>query len=116
MNKRIRGFRNDALNILTDYKWPGNIREMENTLERAVLLAEGDQIVPDDIELFFADRESSGAENVVRLPPNGISLDEAERQLIEQALERCDGVQKKAAELLGISGRVLNYKIKRVHS
>jgi DNA-binding NtrC family response regulator len=108
MRKRIVGIRADAMEILARYRWPGNIREMENTIERAVLLAESDQIVPEDIELFFAET----ATEEIALPPQGIRLEDAERQLIRQALDRCDGVQKSAAALLGVSPRVLNYKLK----
>jgi len=131
LRKHIGGFKPDAMEKLTRYPWPGNIREMENTLERAVLLAEGDMICIDDLDLIFADetmpatarsadapaRERRHAPSPNRrpwevfLPAGGISLQEAERQLIEQALERCGGSQKKAAELLGVSGRVLSYKL-----
>jgi len=133
MRKQMRGFSQDALETLTRYPWPGNIREMENTLERAVLLAEGDTIGVDDLDLIFADydgpdckqnpesapdiepgvpiQDRVGPSGTVTLPPDGITLAEAERQLIEQALKRCGGSQIKAARILGISGRVLSYKI-----
>lgn len=110
MRRRIRGFEPDALALLASYRWPGNIREMENTLERAVILAEGELIAASDIELFFAEG-ADDADEWIRLPPSGISLEEAERRLIDQALRRTGGVQKKAAELLGVSPRVLNYKL-----
>ncbi len=134
LRRRVRGFSSEAIDILTNYRWPGNIREMENTLERAVLMTEGDTIGPEDLDLIFADYQGEDAiadtftsqpsriekqdkayqapsSFSVILPPNGISLAEAERELLLQALERCGGSQKKAAELLGVSGRVLNYKI-----
>jgi DNA-binding NtrC family response regulator len=62
--------------------------------------------------MFFAGQIRSDEEGGVRLPDAGISLAEAERQLIEQALIRCGWVQRRAAALLGISSRVMNYKIK----
>jgi DNA-binding NtrC family response regulator len=111
MRKNIRGFSAEALEILTNYRWPGNIREMENTLDRAVLMTDGDLISPDDLDLLFDGTDFEGDFDGVRLPARGITLEEAENQLIAQALARCGGSQKKAAELLGISGRVLNYKI-----
>jgi two-component system, NtrC family, response regulator AtoC len=126
LKRRIRGFKPDALEMLNKYRWPGNIREMENTLERAVLMTESDMISLEDLDLIFAEKGSGtwerfsaaedgqaegGASGRVSLPPKGITLEEAERQLIEQALDRCGGSQKKAAVLLGVSGRVLNYKI-----
>jgi DNA-binding NtrC family response regulator len=130
MNKNVRSVDPKALRNLTRYHWPGNIRELENTIERAVLLAEGDTITPEDLNLLFADGSpgagsyaasdsdngsdgSSGGEATIVLPPRGIRLEDAERGLILQALERCQWVQKDAAALLGVSSRVLNYKIKR---
>jgi DNA-binding NtrC family response regulator len=112
MGKNIRGIEPEALRILEEYHWPGNIRELENTMERAVLMADEDTITADDLHLFFSGQSRPEAAGEVRLPPEGISLEEAERQLIEQALERCGWVQRKAAELLGVSSRVMNYKVK----
>lgn len=113
MKKQVTGFNGEALEILTSYKWPGNIREMENTLDRAVLMANGDIISAEDLDLFFMSVASPSRRHGIRLPDGGISLEEAEKQLIEQALERSDGNQRRAAELLGISARVLNYKLKQ---
>jgi len=113
MNKHVRGIEPNTMKILTRYDWPGNIRELENTIERAVLLAEGDMLTADDLELLFAGDHGAG-QNTVQLPPEGVRLADAERQLIEQALERTGWVQKDAAELLGISSRTLNYKVKNL--
>jgi DNA-binding NtrC family response regulator len=113
MNKRIRGIEPAAMRMLIRYHWPGNIRELENTMERAVLLAEEEIITTDDLNLFFAHESSLGSEETIKLPSTGIRLEDAERDLILQALARCSWVQKDAAELLGISSRALNYKIKR---
>jgi DNA-binding NtrC family response regulator len=112
-NKRIRAFEPAAMRMLIRYHWPGNIRELENTMERAVLLAEGETITTEDLNLFFAHESALGAEETVKLPGTGIRLEDAERDLILQALQRCGWVQKDAAELLGVSSRALNYKIKR---
>jgi DNA-binding NtrC family response regulator len=113
MNKRIRGIEPAAMRKLSRYHWPGNIRELENTMERAVLLAEGETVTTEDLNLLFANDASPGDEETVKLPLGGIRLEDAERDLILQALQRCSWVQKDAAELLGISSRALNYKIKR---
>jgi len=113
MNKRIRGIEPAAMRMLTRYHWPGNIRELENAMERAVLLTEAEMITTEDLNLFFAQESTPGAEETVKLPGAGIRLEDAERDLILQALQRCSWVQKDAAELLGISSRALNYKIKR---
>ena len=113
MNKKIRGVETNAMRMLTRYRWPGNIRELENAMERAVLLAEGDTITVDDLHLFFREQVPQSEEGEqVRLPAQGIKLEDAERSLIEQALERSNWVQKDAALLLGVSSRALNYKIK----
>ena len=113
MNRRIRGIEAQAMRTLTRYHWPGNIRELENTMERAVLLSEGDMITSEDLNLFFAHESTIGEEERLKLPNAGIRLEDAERDLILQALERCGWVQKDAARLLGVSSRALNYKIKR---
>lgn len=113
MAKKIRGIDPEAMAMLRRYHWPGNIRELENTMERAVLLAEGETITTEDLNLFFAQEAGlQPGEERITLPRGGIRLEEAEKQLILQALERCNWVQKEAAALLGVSSRALNYKIK----
>jgi DNA-binding NtrC family response regulator len=113
MNKRITGIEPAAMEMLEKYHWPGNIRELENTVERAMVLAEGSTITPDDLNLLFAGPQP-GPDEGLRLPAAGIRLEDAERELIRQALERTGWVQKDAARLLGISSRALNYKISRL--
>jgi DNA-binding NtrC family response regulator len=110
MRKPVRGVEPEAMKVLCRYPWPGNIRELENAIERAILLTEGDTITAEDIELFFAEEPRDGQE--IKLPARGIRLEDAERELIEQALQRCSWVQRDAASLLGVSTRTLNYKIK----
>ena len=102
MDKNIRGIEPEAMRLLTDHHWPGNIRELENTMERAVLMAEGDAITTRGPDLFFAGegpegRTTSGS----ACPRRGSGLEDAERELIVQALERAGWVQKDAARLLG---------------
>jgi DNA-binding NtrC family response regulator len=113
MNKRITAINGKAMEMLESYRWPGNIRELENTVERAVLLAEGDVIAPDDLNFLFTTDEKAPAAEGLQLPAGGIRLEDAERELIRQALERTGWVQKEAARLLGVSSRTLNYKIGR---
>jgi DNA-binding NtrC family response regulator len=103
----------EALAVLCRYRWPGNIRELENTLERCVLLAEGDTITREDVSFLFPEEAAPLLPDGLLLPPEGVRLKDAERHLIMQALRRCGWIQKEAAELLGVSRRVLNYKIQR---
>jgi two-component system, NtrC family, response regulator AtoC len=113
LKKDVRGLEPAAVRALKRHTWPGNIRELENTIERAVLMAEGRFLEEDDLNLGAAGR--SAADNVaslnLRLPPTGIALDELERQAILEALRISNWVQKDAAKFLGISSRVMNYKV-----
>jgi two-component system response regulator HydG len=116
LKKRLDGLDTDAQKLLTRYNWPGNIRELENAIERAALLAETSVIRADDLRLGDTGPGSSGgardAQTVVKIPPTGIALDDIERQALSEALRMANWVQKDAAELLHISPRVMNYKIK----
>jgi transcriptional regulator with GAF, ATPase, and Fis domain len=114
LKKRVDGIQADALKILMRHNWPGNIRELENVVERAVLLAESGQVGVDDLQIGDHSQPSSTGERapVVKIPPTGIPLEEIERQAVVEALRMSNWVQKDAAELLGISPRVMNYKIK----
>jgi DNA-binding NtrC family response regulator len=119
LNHRIKGVDPEAVQMLAGYHWPGNIRELENTIERAVLLADGEKITRDDLKLIFAHRPFARNARKVEgngqliLPEEGVDLDELEKNFVVQALERSDFVQKEAAKLLNVSSRVLNYKIKQ---
>ena len=114
LRKKIAGIEPGAEKLLKRYNWPGNIRELENTMERAILLTEGPIITSDDLRLGELSTTSSQAEAapVVRIPPTGIPLEDIERQAVIEALNMSSWIQKDAAELLAISPRVMNYKIK----
>jgi DNA-binding NtrC family response regulator len=120
MNKKVRGLRPETLRLLTGYHWPGNIRELENTLERAVLMCDGELISPQDVNLAFAQADPATPSSSAALAaqpgpePEDLSLEQAERRLVLQALERTGWVQKEAARLLGLSSRVLNYRIRKL--
>jgi two-component system, NtrC family, response regulator AtoC len=114
LKKRIDGLEPDAQKLLMRYNWPGNIRELENAIERAMLLAEGRAIVGDDLRLGETVSVGSGRDQgaIVKIPPTGVPLEDVERHALVEALKMSNWVQKDAAELLSISPRVMNYKIK----
>src|SRR5688572_20828199 len=114
LKKKIEGLDPDALKLLMRYHWPGNIRELENAIERAMLLADGTHIAGDDLRLGDTGTVGSprGAASIIKIPPTGIPLEDIERLALIEALKMSNWVQKDAAELLGISPRVMNYKIK----
>ena len=113
MEKKIKGIEPAALDMLVRYSWPGNIRELENAMERAVLLASGEIITREELERFLTRGSAGGADQEIKLPAGGVDLEEVERSFLIQALKRTGWVQKEAAKLLSVSSRVLNYKIKR---
>src|SRR5215208_7115771 len=114
LKKKIDGLDPDAAKLLMRYNWPGNIRELENAIERAMLLAERTHIGVEDLRLGETGSTGSGREasSIVKIPPTGIPLEEIERLALVEALKMSNCVQKDAAELLSISPRVMNYKIK----
>jgi DNA-binding NtrC family response regulator len=113
LKKNIVGFTPQAVKYLTRHNWPGNIRELQNAIERAVLMAECNLIGVDDLSLNAATADTSSIDALgIKIPPAGIKLDDLERNTIIEALKMTNWVQKDAAELLGVSRRVLNYKVK----
>jgi two-component system, NtrC family, response regulator AtoC len=107
--KRVRGLSPAAAEVLQQYRWPGNVREMRNAIERAMLLVEGDWLEPD----HFTTLTRTVAPTQFRLPPEGVNLDDVERQLLMQALERANGNQTQAAHLLGINRDQVRYRIEK---
>jgi len=107
--KRVRGLSAGATEVLQQYGWPGNVRELRNAIERAMLLIEGDLLEPE----HFTTLTRTVATSQFRLPPEGVNLDEVERQLLLQALERANGNQTQAAHLLGINRDQVRYRIEK---
>jgi len=98
----------ETVEALQRYAWPGNIRELANVVERAILIGGDARILPADLAL-----PGSEAVRVERAELDDLDLDRLERRAIEQALAQCHGVQKEAAKLLGISPRAIHYKIRK---
>ncbi|HKQ96737.1 MAG TPA: sigma-54 dependent transcriptional regulator [Candidatus Polarisedimenticolia bacterium] len=108
LRRKVASFSPDAVKALQDYRWPGNVRELENTVERAVLMCEGESIRPQDLTLM--DREHS-INMTPHLALDLLNLEQLEKTALLEALKRCNWVQKEAAKLLGVSSRVMNYKV-----
>ena len=117
MGKSIHGISQESMDLLEGYEWPGNIRELENVVERAVALEKSQAILPDSLPEHIQKRVSKGSAAAGLLPESGFNLEEhvegLERGYITQALQRAGGVQIKAAELLGIPYRSFRYYVKK---
>lgn len=106
--KQIEGFTPAAYEMLSAYEWPGNIRELRNLVERMVVLARGNVLDIGDIPPQVREKAAGGGE--VRLDVE-LTVDEMEKRMIIQALEKTGGNKTKAAEKLGISRRTLHRKL-----
>jgi len=123
MQKPVTGISREALELLERYDWPGNIRELENVIERAVALEATPAILPDSLPTSVRGESArvaasmSNAPAADLLPASGFDLEahvkEIERGYIAEALKRAGGVQVKAAELLGMSFRSFRYYVKK---
>lgn len=99
----------ETMEVLCEYSWPGNVRELKNAMEGAVALCPDGVLRPKNIQLC----SSSQMDSEDDLSESPFSLEESERQTIIRALKESGGIQKTAAELLGISRRAIHYKIKK---
>ena len=104
----------DARRALNDYSFPGNVRQLESAIERAVLLCEDNTITVEDLppEMLHGARQASG-DSQFKLPADGINFEDVERSLIMQAMERTDNNITKAARLLGLTFRTLQYRLEK---
>ena len=105
------------MEALVDYQWPGNIRELENTIERIVILSHGDEIDVDGPAGGGAVRRSTSASSIANgfaLPEEGVDLEEVELDLVRQALDRTGGNVPKAAKLLGLTAKTLEARMQRL--
>ncbi len=119
LRKPIAGLDPEARRVLRDYSFPGNVRELRNIIEQAVILAKGEYITPD---LLSISRQGEHRASKGKRAPGGLSLDElgehplmeAERELIKQAIKRSRGNKKEAARLLGISRFSLQRRLEKL--
>jgi len=109
--KELRAFNPEALEHLTAYNWPGNVRELENVVERAVVLAQGTEVTLADLPpQLSAVRAREG----IQIP--GATMDEIERYAITKTLESTGGSTSRAAEILNVSVRKIQYKLHEYES
>jgi two-component system, NtrC family, response regulator AtoC len=113
MNKGPVVIENDAIKILTHYDFPGNIRELENIIERLVILSVDGKITASILPKEVV-KGAYSKKDIFILPPEGISLEEVEESLVRQALDMAKGNQTQAAKLLGISRHALIYRMEKL--
>jgi len=108
--KVVRGASPATLTVMQQYGWPGNIRELRNVIERAMLLTDGAWLEPVDFpSLAIGPAMASG----LALPAEGVNLEDLERSLVVQALDRAGGNQTRAATLLGLNRDQIRYRIEK---
>ena len=114
-HQAYQGFSADALKKLTAYLWPGNVRELRNVIERAALLGSGEVISADDVVLGRStlQRTQQDPAHLAVLPAQGCKIEDIEKDLVCQALERTRGNRTQAAELLGLTRDQVRYKIEK---
>jgi DNA-binding NtrC family response regulator len=113
-----RDFEEDAIDCMEAYTWPGNVRELRNVIERAMILGSGPTIGREDLppeigEVVQAENSGGAQPHAFVLPEEGVVLEELERQLVEQALERTRGNQTQAARLLGMTRDQIRYRVEK---
>ncbi|HVR95394.1 MAG TPA: sigma-54 dependent transcriptional regulator [Thermoanaerobaculia bacterium] len=116
MDLTLRRISVEAMEMLESYDWPGNVRELENVIERTLALSSAETITTRDLPVHLLTHRRSQSDSI-QLPEEGLNLeaylDDIRAQLMAQALERTDGVQTQAAELLGMSFRSFRYYAKK---
>ena len=109
----VEGISKPALRLIMNYGWPGNVRQLESVIERSVLMAESNIIQPEDLPAEISSITGLTGGINVELPPDGIDFEELEKGLIIKAMERADWVIGKAAPLLGMSYKTLQYRLEK---
>src|SRR3954451_17501233 len=112
-SRLVRGLTPDTKKLMTEYSWPGNVRQLESAIERAILLSEGDLITPEDLPTEVRQDVGPASEGAFKLPSEGINFEDVERNLITQAMEQTDYNITKAAKLLGLAFRTLQSRLEK---
>lgn len=108
---KVDGISRPALKLLMNYAWPGNVRQLESVIERSVLMAESNYIEPGDLPSEITSTSLFAGGVPFDLPPDGLDIEALEKGLIIKAMERADWVIGKAAPLLGMSYKTLQYRL-----
>ncbi len=111
--RKIRGLSASGRNLIMNYSWPGNVRQLESAIERAILLCEGDEITSEDLPVEIRQGGAPATAFDFKLPPEGISFEELEKSLILQAMEQTGWNITRAAKLLDLSFRTLQYRLEK---
>jgi len=109
-NKNIEGFSKDATDALLSYSWPGNVRELQSFIENAVVLCQDKLIQAKDLNIS---KEKTLNLKGFQIPPEGINLKELEKEILKEAMEKSGWVVSRAAKLLGVTYRTLQYRLKK---
>ncbi|HWP55551.1 MAG TPA: helix-turn-helix domain-containing protein, partial [Pyrinomonadaceae bacterium] len=112
-SRLVRGLTTETKRILNDYGWPGNVRQLESAIERAILLCETDMISPDDLPSEVRQESQTPITGAFKLPAEGINFEEVEKNLILQAMDQTDYNITKSAKLLGLTFRTLQYRLEK---
>ncbi len=118
-NKKVQGIAPMAERMLLDYGWPGNVRELKNVIERAIILGNDETLLLDHLPLEIVAKSSSegGAQlapmSMFHLPPEGVDIEEVEKELIRQALDSTEWNQSKAAKKLNLGIDAFRYRMKK---
>jgi DNA-binding NtrC family response regulator len=110
--KTIEGISPQAMQALVNYHWPGNVRELQNIVERACALAKGNVLEPADIHIDA--RPSKAAAASSGFLPDGLTLEQWEDEMVQEALRRANGNKSQAARLLGLSRNALRYRLSKI--
>jgi DNA-binding NtrC family response regulator len=111
--KVVKEVTDGALRALLEYHWPGNVRELESVIERVVLLCDGGRVDLEDLPAEVRTRATLLDKMDFDLPADGFSLEEFERRLLESAMARSNGVIAKAAKMLGLTYKTMQYRLEK---